>query len=131
MDPKAFLGQGWKFPLQLDPSTGEFAKAEGEENIAESVKLIIMTSCGERVMRPRFGTRVREYMFHIINQELFFDLQRNITESLSRDEPRIRDIDVDIEQAGDTGEVHIRVEYTIRNTNNRYNQVFPFYLIDG
>ncbi len=82
-------------------------------------------------MRPYFGSKVRDHMFQVINQDLFFDLQRSVHEALMRNEPRIRDVEVEVFRSGDTGEVHIRVGYTVRSTNSRLNQVFPFYLIDG
>ena len=51
---KSFLGVGWKFPVDLDRRKG-LAMSQFEENIEESILIILGTALGERVMRPDFG----------------------------------------------------------------------------
>ena len=55
-----------------------------------------------------------------------------VQEQLLLQEPRIVDVEVETqEQDGNAGTLLIQVEYTVRNTNNRYNRVYPFYLNEG
>ena len=42
-------------PVDIDPFTGLVATAEYEEDIRQSIRIIIETAPGERVMRPNFG----------------------------------------------------------------------------
>ena len=55
---KDFLGRGWKFPFGFDPASGGVALSEFEENIRESVTIILGTQPGERQMLPEFGCRI-------------------------------------------------------------------------
>ena len=59
-EKRAFLGTGFHFPLEIDETTGRFRMSSEEENIRESIKLILMTGKGERVMRPEFGCGLKQ-----------------------------------------------------------------------
>jgi phage baseplate assembly protein W len=49
-----FLGVGWKFPIELN-NAGEISFSRYEEDIRESIWIILSTAPGERLMRPDFG----------------------------------------------------------------------------
>ena len=57
MDSKSFLGRGFGFPFRVEEGTGKIAMVSHEEDIRQSVELILHTYRGERVMRPDFGAR--------------------------------------------------------------------------
>lgn len=103
-----------------------------EEDIEEAVRIIIQTSIGERVMRPEFGSNVAEYAFSPMAHNSKSAIAYDVQEQLVLQEPRIVDVEVETqEQDGNAGTLLIQVEYTVRNTNNRYNRVYPFYLNEG
>ena len=52
---RAFLGKGFAFPPEVDPVTGHFRMAEGEEDIRQAIYIILMTRLKERAMLPEFG----------------------------------------------------------------------------
>ena len=132
MGSKDFLGSGLKFPLQIDRRTGKIAMSLYEEDIEEAVRIIIQTSIGERVMRPEFGSNVAEYAFSPMAHNSKSAIAYDVQEQLLLQEPRIVDVEVETqEQDGNAGTLLIQVEYTVRNTNNRYNRVYPFYLNEG
>ena len=142
MGSKDFLGSGLKFPLQIDRRTGKIAMSLFEEDIEEAVRIIIQTSIGERVMRPEFGSnavcthenelQVAEYAFSPMAHNSKSAIAYDVQEQLVLQEPRIVDVEVETqEQDGNAGTLLIQVEYTVRNTNNRYNRVYPFYLNEG
>ena len=60
---KDFLGRGWAFPFRVDPSTGSVATSAHEQNIRESMSIILGTRPGERQMLPEFGCRIHELMY--------------------------------------------------------------------
>ena len=128
MDSKAFLGSGLKFPLQVDPKTGKIAMARHEEDITEAIGIIIGTYRGERVMRPGFGATVSDYVFESTGSSVAESLAYVVREQLILQEPRIEDVRIKCdEHNGATGSFTVTVSYTVRSTNNRYNQVYPFY----
>ena len=54
LEPREFLGVGWKFPIQVTPSGG-VALVRYERRVEESIYLILSTAPGERAMLPSFG----------------------------------------------------------------------------
>ena len=129
---KEFMGQGIKFPLQIDPKTGKVAMVSEEDDIAEAIGIILNTVQGERVMRPEFGSNVLDYTFSTnsesLRQSLAFDLQ----EQLAYLEPRIDDVEVECKNTNELeGAIIVEVSYRVRSTNNRYNHVYPFYKTEG
>src|SRR5437667_12487992 len=57
MAEQAFLGVGWKFPVQVDAN--KVAISRYDELVQESIRIILGTSRGERVMRPDFGADLK------------------------------------------------------------------------
>lgn len=128
---KEFLGAGWKFPVQVDRSTGRIVMSYQEENIRDSIYTIVMTRPGERMMCPEFGCHIYDYLFQRADYPIRVRMENAVREALIRWEPRIRDIQVSAESGEKEEEVVIQVDYTVRSTNNPYNIVFPFYMNEG
>ncbi|HIT01555.1 MAG TPA: GPW/gp25 family protein [Candidatus Enterenecus merdae] len=129
---RRFLGQGVKFPLQVDPRTGKFAMVSQEEDIREAVGIILNTMRGERVMRPEFGSSVMEYVFAPSSSTSRQSMASAVREQLQYQEPRIMDVEVKCRESNQfTGALVMEVAYTIRSTNSRYNHVYPFYVTEG
>ena len=132
MNGKEFMGRGLKFPLQIDPKTGKIAMVSEEEDIAESIGIIIHTVQGERVMRPDFGSNVLDYIFSAASDSMRQSLAFDLKEQLGYLEPRIDDIDVRCKETNELeGAIIVELSYRVRSTNNRYNRVYPFYKTEG
>lgn len=132
VDGKEFLGRGLKFPLQVDPRTGKLAMSEQEEDIREAIGIILRTGQGERVMRPDFGSNTMEYAFVPASSTINHSIASDLRIMLQAQEPRIKDVEVECRrQDRQGGTLTISVSYTVRSTNSRYNQVYPFYMIEG
>jgi phage baseplate assembly protein W len=119
-----FLGKGWAFPLGKD-SRGGIATSQGEENVKESIRIILGTAPGERDMRPDFGCGVWNILFDDVDASFAGSVERLVELALRRWEPRIEVKKVKV-QAGEE-QVLVDVGYTIRATNREDNLVFPFY----
>ena len=125
---QAFLGTGVAFPPQIDPATGRFKMSKGTQSVKESVYLILMTQVSERITRPEFGTQTASYIFMDVNLTELTIMERDLTESILRQEPRIRDVDITTDMQAQQGYIMIRIDYTLAENNQRDNLVFPFYL---
>ncbi len=128
---KEFLGIGWKFPIKLD-SSGKFKLSKYEEDIEESIGIILGTIPGERVMQPEFGCGIYEYVFSTINISNLALIEEEVKKALTLYEPRIEIIK--IKASADTnreGLVLIEIGYRVISTNTRQNLVYPFYLTEG
>lgn len=130
-DAKRFLGTGWKFPVTVDPNTGRILTSSYEEDIEEAIRIIILTRTGERIMRPDFGCRVYEYVFDGMEYTTVSQMEREVREALIRWEPRITDVEVQVETGEDASRPVFHIHYVVRSTNSPYNLVFPYYLSEG
>lgn len=132
MEQYEFLGTGFQFPVEADPVTGRLKESSGESDIIQAISMILMTKKGERVMRPDFGCDIHTFLFDTTDYHTLKMMERAVTESLVKWEPRIRDIEVSAQLSEETeGTVLIQIRYTVRSTNNPYNLVYPFYLNEG
>ena len=128
---REFLGTGFHFPLEIDETTGRFRMSSEEENIKESIKLILMTGRGERVMRPEFGCGLKQFVYETMDYGTTVQMEREIKEALERWEPRIEDVEASNSPGNEQNTLMIQVSFRVRATNNPYNYVFPFYLQEG
>jgi phage baseplate assembly protein W len=125
---KSFLGRGIKFPFQIN-AVGGMAMSEGAENIEEGVQCIIGTAVGERVMRPMFGCRIHDFVFHPNTASTAGMVAFYVREALHKWEPRITDVSVVAKPDPKHESVLlVEVNYRIRSTNTDHNLVYPFYL---
>ena len=128
MAEEKFLGTGMKFPPQINPTTGRFTCVSGTESIKESVYLILMTQRTERFMRPEFGSNVTSYVFSQSDATILNLMAQEIASDIMRNEPRVEDVNVMMDEHSKPGCLFINVAYTVRGKNVRENMVFPFYL---
>ncbi|MGE5372256.1 MAG: GPW/gp25 family protein [Solirubrobacterales bacterium] len=127
-----FLGRGWKFPVQVDQVTGRIMMSETTDDIQESIRIIIATARGERVMRPDFGCSVMEFLFGPTDPTTLQMLQSAVQDAIISWEPRVKDVEVLAElDRAQADRVNLQISYVIRATNNLYNLVYPFYLNEG
>lgn len=131
-DPRrAFLGIGWKFPLQVTP-TGGIATASAEQRIEESILLILATAPGERLMLPAFGCGIHELVFSPSDASTVSKAINHVRRALVDYEARIDVLDVSAKSAdGQPNLLLIRVDYRIRDTNSMKNLVYPFFITEG
>lgn len=129
---KKFLGRGFAFPPQIDSATGRFVMVENEEDIRQSVYIILMTRMRERAMLPDFGSNLQNYIFGLPDSEFEIRLNREIQDALMKYEPRIVNVKSSVDTKDLTnGIVYLNISYLVRSTNNPNNLVFPYYLEEG
>jgi phage baseplate assembly protein W len=129
---KDFLGRGWGMPVQLDPRTGLVALVEAEEDIRQSIRIILETAPGERVMRPSFGCGIHDLVFTAVDSTVIQRICSEVEEALRRCEARVDVLEVTVDEAASAeGELLIELEYRVRKTNQTGNLVFPFYFREG
>lgn len=127
---KAFLGTGWGFPprFQRHADTLGVDMVEAESDIDESLRILLSTRPGERVMQPAYGCGLHSRVFDNITESAVTRIKDLIERAVLFHEPRITldSIDIDTTEALD-GVLNIRLNYTVRQTNSRRNMVYPFY----
>lgn len=131
MDMFSNLGQSMKFPPQVDPATGRFAVSSGRDSVRESLYLILMTSLGERIMSPNFGTSMMSYTFMDTSLTMLNMFTTELKNSILEQETRIADVDIEVDAQSKDGALIINVNYYLVGSDFMDNLVFPFYLNEG
>lgn len=126
---ESFLGRGWSFPPGFTAGGADVETVAGVADIHESLRILVSTEPGERVMQENFGCGMNSVLFGEMDQRLLSTVQDLISEAILDFEPRIELDGVDISESDlEAGRLLIHIQYTVRATNSRYNMVFPFYL---
>ena len=128
MEQKANLGRGINFPIGVNSATGRFLMSQEEENVKESIYMILMTQRGERFVRPEFGSSLLSCTFMDTSDTEIHMAARTLRDAIEEQEPRVFQVEVNTEKKLHRGCVIFYVSYRIRRTNVRENLVFPFYL---
>jgi uncharacterized protein len=129
MEPQDHVGRGWAFPLRVDARGGMALITGGEETDA-SIRMVLSTAPGERVMRPDFGCQIWDLVFAPLEPNTFGMMEYAVRRALVQWEPRIELVSVAVEpSAVEDGQVDIFISYRIKATNDMRNLVYPFYVI--
>jgi phage baseplate assembly protein W len=131
-EQKAWLGRGWAFPVRIDPATGGIAVSEYEADIRQSIRIILGTSRGERVMRPDFGCGIHDLVFEVVDVSTLTRVETSVREAMAKFEARIEVLSVFVDpRDAAEGALTVELEYRVRRTNQIGNLVFPFYFREG
>lgn len=128
MEKIPFIGRGWSFPPHFEKASKSVAMLEDERDIESSLEILFTTRLGERIMQPTYGCDLQNMVFEAMNLTMKTYMKDLIETAILYHEPRIRLDQIDIDSSNEhEGILHIRLTYTVRTTNSRYNYVFPFY----
>ena len=129
---KSFLGSGWSFPPRFMESTDGLELSHNEQDIAESIFILLSTTPGERVMNPKYGCDLQSMVFSTISNSNKTRIEDMINTAILYFEPRIRVVAIKIESPDQlNGKLEINITYDIKGTKSRKNMVYPFYLSEG
>jgi uncharacterized protein len=125
----SFIGKGWSFPPAFDNQTGTVLMVSEEDDIVQSLQILLGTRPGERVMQPGFGCNLDVMLFEPVTTTLVAFVKDLIYTAILYYEPRISMDSISINTANvNDGIILIEMEYTILASNSRFNLVYPFYL---
>ena len=124
-----FIGRGFSWPMTVD-HTGAIKLTDSAADIDQSIRIVLITAPGERVMRPEFGCRIWDLLFEPVTANLLGLIAHAVRQAIAQWEPRVQVEEVVPEpDANDTALVHVLITYRIKATNDRRNLVYPFYVI--
>lgn len=120
-------GVGWKFPVKPDLATGRIKSSVYEDDIAESIRIILMTKKGERMMRPDFGCNIYKYMFDILDVTTIRQIELEIEDSIRKWEYRVDNLQVEVEESTEYfGMLKINVSYTTLESSDVIKQEYIY-----
>lgn len=106
------MGRGLAFPFGVG-ADGRLEWSEGSDNVRESIRIILLTEPGERVMRRDFGAGLRRLLFEPNTPATRRLIKERIERALSRWEPRIRIEPVEVKETDDPRRVVAIVRYAL------------------
>lgn len=129
---KSFLGTGWCFPPEFNVRTKEVRMVTEDEDIRESLWILLSTTPGERMLQPDFGCGLKTLVFENVSETTVTEIKDMIERAVLFFEHRIslESVEVEVEDIYE-GRIKILLSYLIRTTNSRSNMVYPFYFLEG
>ena len=104
--------------LGLPDSEGRLRYPSLEESVRQSIKIILQTRPGERLMRPHFGGGLERFLHEANMLTTRRQIRDLISESLARWEPRILLDRVDVwETEARLDTLRVEIVYRLRRTN--------------
>jgi uncharacterized protein len=131
MNGTGIIGTGWSFPIKVN-AKGGLDWSTGPDRIQAAIWIILSTTPGERLMLPDFGAGIKDYVFESNSAIVRARLETAITNALIEWEPRIQLVSVQATPSPDQASlILVNISYQIRDTNELYNMVYPFFLQEG
>lgn len=128
LNPDSFLGRGWSFPPEFENDGKDVVMLDTYDAVERSLRILMGTATGERVMQPDFGCNLDELSFDTLDVTLRTYMKDKITTAILYHEPRVNLLDVIFhEERLNEGLLLIEVVYQVRGSNSRKNMVFPYY----
>lgn len=127
----SFLGTGWSFPPTFNREAGSVELVSDVEDIRQSLNILLSTTLGERVMQPRYGCDLTNYVFESMNSSVIGYLKDRVKNAILYYEPRIVADKIEVTAADSfdliEGKFTISIDYSIPGTNSRFNYVYDYY----
>ena len=106
IDPGSLFGRGIAFPPRITPD-GQLAWSSGEDNVRESIRIILLTGERERLRLPDFGGGLSRYLFEPNTSTTRQVIRDRIQRALADWEPRVRVESVTVDPDPDDPEAAI------------------------
>ena len=75
--------------FQVNPLSSDIVALKNQNAIARSIRNIVLTSPGEKIFNPRFGSEVSRLLFENIDEITAIAIQDEIETSITNFEPRV------------------------------------------
>ncbi len=121
------IGFGLAWPML--PEDGRLPRAQDLARIQQSLRMILATEPGERLMRPDFGCGLRRFLQQPNNGATRAQIEAAVREAIQQWEPRVALVELRVEaDAQHASAVWIAVDYRLKLDGRRDSLVFPFLL---
>lgn len=101
--------------LTQNPTNGDLALRRDEEAVKESIKNLILTDKGERLMQPLIGGNIRAMLFENLTPAVLKMIEEQVFITIEEYEPRAELIDVEVKSAIDDNTVEVTIRFYITN----------------
>ena len=114
--PAQRVSKGFKdlsMSFKFNPLSGDLIALKNENAIARAVRNIVLTSPGEKLFDPDFGSSVSEILFENVDDITAVSIQDEIRNCLNNYEPRVDLVNVDVNPNFDENQFDVKITYKI------------------
>jgi len=108
---KAFKDVSMSF--KFNPLSGDLIALKNENAIARSVRNIVLTTPGEKIHDPDFGSNISDILFENVDEVSAINIKEEIQNSLKNYEPRIELLEVTVNPNYDANSFDCIITYGI------------------
>lgn len=104
--------KGWKFPIDVDKSTGKILTVSDNDAVKQDIKMILQTQRGERKMRESYGANINQFMFETVDSAFVKNMSKRILDSIDLWEEHVPQMNVQVSQSPEmNSKVIVDVDY--------------------
>lgn len=112
---KVTIYSDFKKNLEISPLSQDLTLNKDEDSVKESIKNLILTDRGERLMQPNLGGNIQAMLFENITPSVIKLIEENVRTTINLYEPRAELQDVTVTSNIDDNAVYIRITFYIKN----------------
>jgi len=112
---KITLYQDFKKDLEISPVSSDLTVFKDEDAVKESIKNLILTDRGERLMQPQLGGNINAMLFENITPAILILIKNSVENTINLYEPRAELIDVNVTSNIDDNTVRVNIAFYITN----------------
>jgi phage baseplate assembly protein W len=101
--------------FKANPFTKDIYLKTDEEAVKTAVKHLVLTKNFERPFQPEIGTQVTSLMFENFTAAVKIAMERTIRETIEKFEPRVRIIDISVNETSNSNELVVNVVFSLKN----------------
>lgn len=132
MNESSFFGSGWAFPPAFELGDFKMVLSHGQNNIQQSIDIILQTPLLSRSLQPDFGSNLHNFLFRVVDAGVQEEIVDAVKNALLNHEPRIAVESVKVQRVAPTdATLLINIFYIVKESNSRHNHVYPFSILEG
>lgn len=109
---------GWSFPVKVNPATGRIQTTDSNNDIKQSILILLKTYKGERFYHPSYGSNINKYMFEPASRTLIKSMKTEIARTIGRWEKRAENVSVDVYNTKESETMLIvNIKYNIKGSS--------------
>ena len=103
--------------FKVNPFTKDIYLKTDEEAVKTALNHLIQTRNFERPFHPEIGTQIHSLMFENFSSAVKIAMERTLKETIEKFEPRVRLIDLNVQETADANDLKVSINFTLKNTD--------------
>lgn len=112
---KISIYSDFKKDLEISPLSSDLTLHKDEDSVKESIKNLILTDRGERLMQPELGGNITAMLFENLTPATLKLIEDNVRTTIRLYEPRAELQNVAVTSNIDDNTVRVRITFYIKN----------------